>query len=323
MKILATCVVIGVILATAWLVRRQRYVAQTHKIGEGVYVFCASGMNTMAVVTDDGVILVDTMRNGWWGQALEAALREVTDKPVTTIINTSSHLPHSGNNHRFVKAGVVVIAHERTRSRLQGRDNFQGESARHLPQTTFRDRLTLMRGKERIDLYHFGPANTDGDAWVVFPSRRIMHVGDLVKIDEMLEITPDAGGSGVSYAETLALAIATIKDVDVVVAGHIRDVAVPPTLSWSELGKYQSKAGVIVDAVRKAMQSADGVEAVLSRVHGGSQFSHYKPEDVTAAVRAIHAELVAARGSLRDLDGKAFLPLRLAVGLSPQRAIVE
>ena len=36
------CVVIGVILATAWLVRRQRYVAQTHKIGEGVYLFCAT-----------------------------------------------------------------------------------------------------------------------------------------------------------------------------------------------------------------------------------------------------------------------------------------
>jgi glyoxylase-like metal-dependent hydrolase (beta-lactamase superfamily II) len=322
-KTIAACAVIGAILATGYYVRRQKYVAQTHKISEGVYVFCAGGMNTMAVIADDGVILVDTMRNGWWGEALEVALREVTDKPVTTIINTSSHLPHSGNNYRFAKDGVVVIAHERTRSRLQGRENFQGESARHLPQTTFRDRLTVTRGKERIDLYHFGAANTDGDAWVVFPSRRVMHVGDLVKIDEMLEITPADGGSGVSYAATMGRAIATIKEVDLVVAGHIRDTNVRPTLSWSELGEYQGKAGVILDAVRKAMRSADGVDAVISHVHASAQFSGYKTEDVTAAVRAIHAELSAAPQGSRRPGRAELLPLALVLGPPQQRAIYE
>jgi cyclase len=304
MKMIVAGALIGAILATGLYVRRQKYVVQTHKISEGVYVFCASGMNTLAVIADDGVILVDTMKDGWWGRALETALREVTDKQVTTIINTNSHPPHSGNNFRFAKDGVVIIAHERTKSRLQGRDNFQGAGARHLPQTTFRDRLTLMRGKERIELYHFGAANTDGDAWVVFPSRRIMHVGDLVKIDEMPEITPVAGGSGVSYAQTIGRAMATIKDVDLVVAGHIHEANVRPTLPWAKLGEYQRKAGVLVEAVRRAMQSVEGVDAVVSHVHAGALFSHYKAEDVTAAVRAIYVELTSARGSSREVGGK-------------------
>ena len=239
-------------------------------------------MNTLAVVADDGVILVDTMRNGWWGQALEAALREVTDKPVTTIINTNSHLPHSGNNHRFVKAASSSSPTSGRGHGCRAATTSRARAPGTLPQTTFRDRLTLMRGKERIDLYHFGPANTDGDAWVVFPSRRIMHVGDIVKKDEMLEITPNAGGSGVSYAETLALAIATSRTS---MSSSPATFATSPCLRpspWSELGKYQSKASVMVDAVRKAMTI--GRQRRSGRVHAFTRtalFSRYKPEDVT------------------------------------------
>lgn len=312
LKLLVAVVAIGAILVTGLYVRRQRYVVQAHKIDDGVYLFLASGMNALGVITDDGVILVDTMRDGWWGPALEAAIREVTDKPVTTIINTNSHRPHSGNNFRFAKEGVLVVAHEQTKSRLQGRDNFQGANTQHLPQTTFRDRLTLMRGKERIELHYFGPSNTDGDAWVVFPSRRIMHVGDVVKVDEIFEIILADGGSGVAYGQTMERGLATIKDVDLVVAGHIADDNTPPTLKWSELGAYRHRADVLVDVVRKAMASANTVDAVFSIVRADDRFSHYEPEHVRHAVQALYTELAAARPSSRGLGREAFsLPLTL------------
>lgn len=311
-KTLVGLAAIGAILMMGLYAHRQKkYVVQAHKIGDGVYVFFATGLNSLAVIADDGVILVDTMKDGWWGRALEAAIREVTDKPVTTIINTNSHPSHSGNNFRFAKDGVLVVAHEQTKSRLQGRDNFQGAGARHLPQTTFRDRLTLMRGNERIDLYYFGRANTDGDAWVVFPSRRIMHVGDIVKIDEVVEIALPDGGSGVSYGQTMERAIATIKDVDLIVAGHTGD-GNAPTLKWSELGAYRTNADVLVDAVRKAMASADSLDAVVSIVRADAQFSRYNLEHVSAAVGAVYAELAAARRSSHGLGSEAFSPLVLA-----------
>jgi glyoxylase-like metal-dependent hydrolase (beta-lactamase superfamily II) len=321
MKMLIALLAIGVIVSTSLHflhARREKYLIQTQKIGDGVYLFFGTGMNALAVVADDGVILVDTMMNGWWGRALEAGLRRVTDKRVTTIINTNSHPSHSGNNHRFGGAGVLVVSHEQTRSRLQGRDNFQGTSARYLPQTTFRDRLTLMRGKERIELYYFGASNTDGDAWVVFPSRRIMHIGDVVKKDEMVEITPGAGGRADSYAETMARGMATIKDVDVVVAGHSHRGSAAPTLTWSELATYQKDAGVLVDAVRHAMSAADNVDAVLSSVHAGARLGHYEAEDVTAAVGVAYAELIAARARSRDRGAEVTSPA--APGLAPQRA---
>ena len=320
MKVIVAIAAISAILLTSLYLHRRKYVLQTHKIADGVYLFVGTGMNVLAVIADDGVILVDTMLNGWWGPALEKAIREVTDKRVTTLINTNSHAPHSGNNYRFAGDGVVVVAHEQTRSRLQQRENFKGANARSLPQTTFRDRLTLMRGKERIDLYHFGPSNTDGDAWVVFPSRRIMHVGDIVKKDEVLEITPNDGGSGVSYAQTMGQGIATITDVDLIITGHVLDSSMRPTIPWSELMVYQRNATVLVDAVRKAMTTADSVDAVVSTVLADALFSRYKPADVSTAVRAIFAELAAGRRTSQRLGGEAPSPVDFTLGLSPQRA---
>ena len=317
MKVIVAIAAISAILLTSLYLHRQKYVLQTHKIADGVYLFVGTGMNVLAVVADDGVILVDSMLNGWWGPALEDAIGNVTDKPVTTLINTNSHAPHSGNNYRFAKDGVVVVAHEQTRSRLQQRENFKGASAGALPQTTFRDRLTLMRGKERIDLYYFGPSNTDGDAWVVFPSRRIMHIGDIVKKDEVLEITPNDGGSGLSYAQTIGRGIATITDVDLIVTGHVLDSNMRPTIPWSELAVYQGHATVLVDAVRKAMTSADSVDAVVSIVLADALFSRYKPVDVRTAVRAIFAELAATRRTSLRLDGEARSPMAFTLDARP------
>jgi glyoxylase-like metal-dependent hydrolase (beta-lactamase superfamily II) len=321
MKMLIALTAMSVVLSTSLhflYVRRDRYVMQTHKIADGVYLFHGTGMNAMAVVADDGVILVDTMMNGWWGLALETALRRVTDKAVTTIINTNSHPTHSGNNFRFARNGVVVIAHEQTRSRMERLGSFQGAGASHLPQMTFRDRLTVMRGTERIDLYYFGASNTDGDAWVVFPARRLMHIGDVVKKDEMLEIAAEAGGRAVGYADTIARGIATIKGVDLVVAGHARPGAERSTIAWSELPNYQTMAGELVAAVRKAMASADNVDGVVSSVLESGQFKHFDRAQVSDAVRATYAELAAAGVSARDVADAAYSPATLTIDASRQ-----
>jgi glyoxylase-like metal-dependent hydrolase (beta-lactamase superfamily II) len=56
---------------------------------------------------------------------------------------------------------------------------FQEAANKHgLPDRTFKDKLTLLGGKDAIDLYYFGPAHTNGDAFVVFRTARVVHAGD-------------------------------------------------------------------------------------------------------------------------------------------------
>ena len=38
--------------------------------------------------------------------------------------------------------------------------------------------MTVLGGNDAIDLYYFGAAHTNGDAFVVFRNLRVMHTGD-------------------------------------------------------------------------------------------------------------------------------------------------
>ena len=67
------------------------------KIKENLYKIPGAGSNTTVFVTADGVVLVDTkLANN--GEAILAQVKTVTDKPVTTIINTHVHPDHNGSN---------------------------------------------------------------------------------------------------------------------------------------------------------------------------------------------------------------------------------
>src|ERR1700692_2486822 len=56
-----------------------------------------TGGNTAVFITQNGVVLVDTKFPGY-GRGILEQVRSVTDKPVTTIINTHTHADHTGSN---------------------------------------------------------------------------------------------------------------------------------------------------------------------------------------------------------------------------------
>ena len=60
--------------------------------------------------------------------------------------------------------------------------------------------MTLGSGPDRIDLLYFGRGHTDGDAWVVFPSLRVVHAGDIFSGKNLPLLDANNGGSGVESA---------------------------------------------------------------------------------------------------------------------------
>lgn len=294
--VLGSSLVICAMLGGSSVWRAQHYSVSMEKVADNLYLIAGSGMNATALITDDGVVLVDTMKDGWWGPAALAKLRTVTDKPITTIINTNSHPPHSGNNALFSGTVVDVVAHENTTRRMKVADEFQGESAKFLPGTTFRDRMSLVRGGIKIDLYYFGAANTDGDTWVVFPTLHTMAIGDIVTKGDLPAYERSSGGSGVTQPETLAAALATIKDVDTIIVGHAYEQNDPdPTISWSELQAQQRLSADLLAAVRAAMLNGRSARDVATSVHSTAAFQRYDAKRVHEAVGAIYAELDVER----------------------------
>jgi cyclase len=180
--------------------------------------------NTLVLVRAEGVVLVDT-KSLRAGTLLLEAVRRITSKPVTHILNTHHHFDHVGGNPSF-PATVEVVAHEIAAGRMTAMDEFSTPERRHgLTDRTFKDTLTLFPGPDAIDLHYFGPAHTDGDAFIVFRGLGVMHAGDTFP---GVNVVARHGGSAEAYPTTMSRAAAAITGVRTVVPGH------GPLKTWQE-----------------------------------------------------------------------------------------
>ena len=214
----AACMLPAAIAAGSGQPQDERVVEiDTLNVRDVLYNLWGGGANTVALIDEinGGVVLVDTKRPGW-GAALRAAVAQVTDLPVTTIITTTAHPDHAGANADFPEV-PLIIAHENTRANL---DRAGGQNAAGRPTTTFGDRFTLLEDLDRIELYYFGPAHTDGDIVVVFPEKQTAYLGALFPEKAVPAIDRANGGSGVAFPETLAQAAAAIEGVTRVITGR-------------------------------------------------------------------------------------------------------
>jgi glyoxylase-like metal-dependent hydrolase (beta-lactamase superfamily II) len=248
--ILATIAVAG--LAAAGLqAQGLPGIGATEQVSENVYKIFGAGGNTTFFIRSDGVVLVDTkLANN--GAAILAKVREVTDKPVTMIINTHSHPDHLGSNQEIdtARGGVQVVVQANTAKRMAAMPTNSKVSQ------SFEDRLTLGTGRDQIDLYWFGPAHTDGDAFVVFPAEKVLLMGDVMAWDMGPLIDPGSGGSMVATPVTVGRLVETVTGIDKVVEGHGH---VNP---WSGLERYLAYTQKIVEVAKRAVaEDLDYVQA--------------------------------------------------------------
>ena len=242
-----------------------------------------SGGNTGVFITANGVVVVDTKLAGW-GQVILDKIKSVTNKPVTTIINTHTHGDHTGSNEAF-GATVDFVAHENTRANMEKMDAFKGDKAKFLPKRTFKDKMSIGIGKDRIDLYYFGRGHTNGDTWVVYPALRVMQTGDMFAWKDAPTLDKGNGGSGLEYAQTVGKALAAVKDVDTLIVGH------SPLRKPAELQEYQRFMTEFVAAVRNANKSGKSVEEAAASINLNSKYPGYKNERYKMAIQVIYDEL--------------------------------
>jgi glyoxylase-like metal-dependent hydrolase (beta-lactamase superfamily II) len=262
------------------------------KVKDNFYIITSSspvdrsmftGGNTGVFITDGGVVVVDTKLAGY-GPDILAKIRAVTSKPVTMIINTHTHGDHTGSNEGF-PATVDIIAHENTKTNMTKMDAFKADKAQFLPKRTFKDKMTLGSGKDRIDLYYFGAGHTSGDTWVVYPAIRVLQTGDMFAWKDAPLVDRANGGSGVEFPKTIAKALATIKDVDTVIPGH------SPVMAPKDLQEYQRFTADLLAAVEAAKKSGKNAADAAASINLSAKYPEYKSDRVKAAIEAIYTEI--------------------------------
>ena len=103
-------------------------VVEVDKIKDNLYVLKGGGGNTAVFLTANGVIVVDA-KNPGWGQPILDKIKELTPKPITTLINTHTHGDHVSGNVEF-PATIDVVTQENTKANMEKMDIFKQNNGR-------------------------------------------------------------------------------------------------------------------------------------------------------------------------------------------------
>ena len=270
---------------------------EVEKLHDNLFVLRGGGGNTAVFVTATGVVVVDTKLPGW-GAPLLAKIKELTPNPVTTIINTHTHFDHVSGNVEF-PATVEVIAHENTVALMkemrsvtgfppQQGNIFTEHKGQGLPKRGFKDTLSLGKGADQVDLHYFGRGHTSGDAWVVFPSLRVVHAGDIFSGKNIPILDANNGGSGVEIGETLAKAAAELKNIESIITGHSTQMTMADLREYAEFNREFFAA---VRDARKAGRSVDEIAASWTIPAKFKGYAAPQPARLKANVEVIANEL--------------------------------
>jgi cyclase len=278
-------------------------IVEVEKLKDNLFVLKGGGGNTAVFIAANGVVVVDT-KNPGWGQPILDKIKELTSKPITTLINTHSHGDHVSGNVEF-PATVDIVTQENTKANMEQMrtytgsqepplDVFKQNKGKGLPKRTFKDKMSLGSGNDQIDLYYFGRGHTNGDAWVVFPSLRTLHSGDIFARKGIPFLDANNGGSGVAIADSLQKAHDTIRNVDTIITGHSTQ------MTWPDLKEYIAFNREFLELVRAAKKAGKTVDEVANTLKIPAKYTGYEAPQANRLkgnIQVIYDELSAAGSS--------------------------
>lgn len=141
-------------------------------LGDGLYMVTDNIYQSMFLVYDRGVVVVDAPPN--YARQIPRAIAEVTKNPVTHVIYSHSHLDHIGGV-TALGGHPTIIAHEET-ARLLKR---AADPNRPLPTITFKDSHVVNVGGKKLELSYHGDAHEPGNIFINAPAQQVLMVVDI------------------------------------------------------------------------------------------------------------------------------------------------
>ena len=171
--------------------------SRLEEVNDGVFAYIQPDgswwiNNTGLLVGDRGAISIDTCATERRTRDYLAAVRQATDRPVRTLVNTHHHGDHTHGN--YLLGAATIVGHELTRQAVieagvpgpEGPPPFwthfdTGDLELDPPFLTYQEGVTLWSGELRCELTYVGtPAHTTNDSIVWIPERSTLFAGDLL-----------------------------------------------------------------------------------------------------------------------------------------------
>ncbi|RNF34867.1 quinoprotein relay system zinc metallohydrolase 2 [Paracoccus methylarcula] len=257
--------------------------------------------NLGVVIGEASVAVIDTGVSRAQGQELHAAIRRLTDLPVSHVILTHMHPDHVLGSSVFKEAGAEILGHAAMPMALDVRAQGYLDSVARLyppeevigtgitlPDRVVEDRDRIDLGGRSLSLRAEGTAHTDNDLTVFDPETATLFTGDLV----FRELAPVIDGSLIGWLQWLEVPPRPVPRL--IVPGHG-----PVTDSWTEaIGPQAEFLTALRDATRDAIAAgvpmSDAVpritKALQDKQDAWNSFPQTAARDATAAYKELEWE---------------------------------
>jgi glyoxylase-like metal-dependent hydrolase (beta-lactamase superfamily II) len=242
---------------------------KTTKVTDSVYMLQGAGGNIGVSVGDDGVVVIDDQFAPLTPK-IQAAIAAITKKPIKFVLNTHWHGDHVGGNENLAAAGAVIVAHDNVRKRMSVNQFMElmkrevpASPPKALPVVTFSGDVTLHLNGEDLHVVHVGPAHTDGDAFVVFPKAKVVHMGDCFMTISYPFVDLGSGGNFDGFISVADKVMGLADDTFKIIPGHGELSTKADLKTWRDMlatirarVKKEADAGKSLEAIQKKKLTA-------------------------------------------------------------------
>jgi cyclase len=298
LAVFAACAFIGVTAA-----QERDLGPQVRKLADGVYVHTGRGFESNAgiILTEEGVIVIDTGQNPYESRNIWATVRNLTAMPVRLVIDTEPHADHTTGHFMFSPPAVVIAAEGAGDSMRTAERNapdrierlaatspeFRAALAQYrfvAPHVEYHDRTTIHLGGKTLELIYLKGVHSEADTAVWLPNERVLFSASAFVVNQINILRPFVSIPDILAAGKMMKAL----NPEHVVPGH----GTPGTVKIFEDGeKYYALLVDRVGAMVKAGKSLDDIKQEVKMPEYAAWGSQDRfPTNVEAAYKAVTAK---------------------------------
>ncbi|MBF0264935.1 MAG: MBL fold metallo-hydrolase [Gammaproteobacteria bacterium] len=170
------------------------------------------------IVTEQGIVLIDSGATLDGAKAIHKAIKSVSDKAIVKVINSGGQDHRWLGNDYFKKLGAEIIASKDAvkdqKNRLKDQffrlaslmsDKAISSTIPVYADTVFEKQYQFTLGKTVFEIYHHGHAHTPGDSYIWLPQHSVMFSGDIVYVERLLGVNDHSNSkSWIDVFESMA-----------------------------------------------------------------------------------------------------------------------
>ena len=277
---------------------------QIKKLGEGIYVYVGKNFNsnTGIILTQDGVVLIDSGHAPTDSRAVAEAVKKLTPMPVRFLIDTEPHPDHTTGHFVFSPPAVIIAAAGAGES-MRGRERETPDRIQRLaatspemkaalegykfipPHVEYQQKMALNVGERNFELMHLKGVHSEADTAIWMPKERVLFSASAFVTEQINIFRPIVTIPDILAAGKMMKAL----NPEQVVPGHGQ----PTTTKLFDDGeKYYA---LLVERVGAMVKEGKSLDQIKGEVKIMPEYAHWAtqermPTNLDAAYRMVTAK---------------------------------